>query len=222
VSGIIPRSFYARDTRAVARDLLGRLLVRQVGGLRLSGTIVETEAYLGEEDEGSHAYRGLTARNRVMFGAPGHAYVYLIYGMHYCLNAVAETEGVAGAVLIRALHPREGLEEMRRRRGRPDLELTNGPAKLCQALGIDGTLNGADLCSGEELWLEWGEPVPDAEVAVGPRVGLNVSEEARLAPWRFAVANDPWVSRPRPWEANSPQSPRRGISPQRPQRGKGG
>ena len=199
MSEILPRSFYARDTVAVARDLLGAILVHRVGEMRLSGAIVEAEAYLGERDEGSHAFRGPTPRARVMFGPPGHAYVYLIYGMHYCLNTVTEGEGVAGAVLVRALHPLEGLEEMRHRRGRrSDRELCNGPAKLCQALGIDGGLNGADLCSGQELWVERGNSVPDSKVVVGPRVGLNVSEEARLAPWRFAIADDPWVSRPRP------------------------
>ncbi|NPV08023.1 MAG: DNA-3-methyladenine glycosylase [Anaerolineae bacterium] len=198
MSAVLPRSFYARDTVRVARELLGMVLVRDLGGLRVSGVIVETEAYCGERDEGSHAYRGLTPRTRVMFGPPGQAYVYLIYGMHYCLNTVTESEGAAGAVLVRAIHPLEGLDEMRRRRGRPDPELTNGPAKLCQALGIDGALNGADLCIGRELWLERGAPVADSQVAVGPRVGLNVSEEARALPWRFAVAHDPWVSRPRP------------------------
>ncbi len=195
---MLPRQFYARDTLTVARELLGARLVRDRDGHRLSGMIVETEAYLGLSDPGSHAYRGPTPRTTVMFGPPGHAYVYFIYGMHYCLNLVTEAEGVAGAVLIRALHPLEGLEEMRERRGhRPDRELTNGPAKLCQALGIRGDLNGADLCLGENLWLEWGTPVPDSEVVVGPRVGLNLDGPAAEAPWRFAVADDPWVSRPR-------------------------
>ena len=196
---ILPRSFCARDTALVARELLGKSLVRLYQGRRLSGTIVETEAYCGVGDEGCHAHRGLTPRTAVMFGPPGHAYVYFIYGMHHCFNVVCEEAGVAGAVLVRAVHPLEGLELMRcLRRGRPDRELTNGPAKLCAALAIDGSLNGADLCSGEELWLEDGPPVPDGAVAVGERVGLNVGQEARSQPWRFAVADDPWVSKPRP------------------------
>ena len=196
---MLTREFYARDTLTLSRDLLGRLLVRQIGGERLAGAIVETEAYCGEADEGCHAYRGRTGRTAVMFGEPGHAYVYFIYGRYYCLNVVAEREGVAGAVLIRAVRPLEGLSEMRRRRPeRPDAELTNGPAKLCLALDIGRRHNGWDLCAGTELWLEAGAPLPDEAVRTGPRVGLNVGEFARTRPWRFAIANDPYVSKPPP------------------------
>ena len=196
-SAPLPRSFYARPTLDLSRDLLGRRLVRYVRGERLAGVVVETEAYCGVDDEGCHAFRGRTARTDVMFGAPGHAYVYFIYGRYYCFNVVAESDGVAGAVLVRALRPSEGLEAMRvARPGRPDLELTNGPAKLCVAMAIGRPLNGWDLCRGGELWLEEGEPVPDVQVRVGPRVGLNVGEYARARPWRFAIAADPWVSRP--------------------------
>jgi len=202
----LPREFYARDTIAVARDLLGRVLVRQIQGERLSGIIVETEAYGGAGDRGSHAWRGPTPRNRAMFGPPGHAYVYRIYGVHCCLNLVAESDGAPGAVLIRSLRPLEGLSEMRRRRGRPDDELTDGPGKLCQALGIDLAVNGLDLCQGEELWVEAGSPLPEPQVARTARVGLAADEEARERPWRFMVRGDPYVSRPRPtsWRLGLP------------------
>ncbi|MGQ9555443.1 MAG: DNA-3-methyladenine glycosylase [Anaerolineae bacterium] len=195
----LSRSFYTDDTLAVARALLGMRLVRSLDGARVSGIIVETEAYCGTSDEGCHAYRGRTARTAVMFGPPGHAYIYFIYGRYYCFNVVAHREGEVGAVLVRALQPLEGLEVMRARRpGHPDRRLTNGPAKLCLALGIGRELNGWDLCAGEKLWLEEGEPVPDAQVRVGPRVGLKVGEYARTRPWRFAVAANPWVSQPAP------------------------
>jgi len=195
----LSRSFYSDDTIAVARALLGMHLVRSLGDARVSGAIVETEAYCGTSDEGCHAYRGRTARTAVMFGPPGHAYVYFIYGRYYCFNIVAHREGEVGAVLVRALQPLEGLEVMRARRpGHPDQELTNGPAKLCLALDIGREFNGWDLCAGEKLWLERGEPVPDEQVRVGPRVGLQVGEYARTRPWRFAVAANPWVSRPAP------------------------
>lgn len=195
----LPRSFYAQDTLSLSRDLLGRVLVRELAGQRLAGVIVETEAYCGVTDEGCHAFRGRTARTEVMFGEPGHAYVYFIYGRYYCFNVVAESDGVAGAVLVRALRPVAGLEAMRLQRpGHRDLDLTNGPAKLCLALAIGRGANGWDLCRGESLWLEAGQPVADAEVRVGPRVGLNVGELARNRPWRFTIAADPWVSRPSP------------------------
>jgi len=197
--GILLRSFYARDTVVVARDILGRVLVRLLDGQRLSGIIVEAEAYCGEGDEGCHAHAGLTPRTATLFGPPGHAYVYFTYGMHHLFNVVTEEDGVAGGVLVRALHPLEGIETMRAHRpGRRDRELTNGPAKLCAACAIDKSLNGADLVAGDEIWLEEGEPVPDERVLVGRRIGLNVGEEARSQLWRFAVADDPWVSPPRP------------------------
>lgn len=193
------RAFFARSALEVAPDLLGQRLVRIAGETRLSGTIVETEAYVGTEDLGCHARAGRTARNRTMWGPPGHAYVYFTYGMHWLLNAVTETDGHPGAVLIRAIAPEEGVEEMRRRRTRPgrpappDRILADGPAKLCQALGIAGALDGADLCApGAELFVEEGEPVPDAQVVTGPRVGLySVPEPWKSLPWRFRRAPGP-------------------------------
>lgn len=195
---VLDRSFYARDVVTLARDLLGRVLVRQWESRRLSGVIVETEAYRGADDAGSHAYRGQTARNRSMFGPPGHAYVYRIYGIHHCLNLVGEGDGKPGAVLIRALRPLEGREEMVRRRGRPASEAANGPGKLCQAMAIDLALDGSDLCDGATLWVEEGLPVSDSQVLVGPRVGLGADELARQRPWRFAVQGETGVSGPRP------------------------
>jgi DNA-3-methyladenine glycosylase len=195
---LLPVSFYARDAVLVSRSLLGKRLVRLLGGQRLAGMIVETEAYCGLVDQGSHAYRGPTPRTAVMFAQPGHAYVYFIYGMHFCFNVVAHLEGRSGAVLVRAVHPLEGLDTMRANRNNlPETQVSNGPAKLCEALGIRRAHNGVDLSQAGELWLEDAEPVPDEQVEVGPRVGLNVRELALKRPWRFALAGDAWVSRPR-------------------------
>jgi len=171
----------------VARELLGCRLVRVLEGQRLSGFIVETEAYIGEEDQASHASVGRTERNAVMYGPPGHAYVYFIYGVHHCLNAVTEAEGYPAAVLIRALVPEEGVEVMCRHRGQ-ETRLTDGPAKLCQALAIDLRLNGADLVAGEELFIEAGLRVAPGAIRTSPRVGVRGDELARTRPWRFYVA----------------------------------
>lgn len=187
----LPRSFFARPTLEVARHLLGQRLVRLDRGLRLSGRIIAAEAYVGPHDLGSHARVGRTRRNASMWGPPGHAYVYFTYGMHWCLNIVTEDDGFPAAVLIRALLPEEGQSRMRRRRGgRQDLELTDGPAKICQAMRIDRRLDGHDLCSpGALLFVESGPPVPDHLVTTGPRVGLyNVPEPWRSMPWHFRVA----------------------------------
>jgi DNA-3-methyladenine glycosylase len=130
-----------------------------------------------------------------MFGRPGHAYVYFIYGMHHCFNIVTAREGYPAAVLVRALEPVSGIEAMRRRRkGRRDTELTNGPAKLCYALNVDRELDGADLVAGSELWLECGEGVPDDQIATGPRINVRGDERALSVPWRFWVRNNPYVS----------------------------
>ncbi|MGD2146983.1 MAG: DNA-3-methyladenine glycosylase, partial [Anaerolineae bacterium] len=140
----LTRDFFARDTLAVARELLECRLVRVLDGTRLSGRIVEVEAYVGEEDRASHASPGRTTRNAPMYGPAGHAYVYLIYGVHHCFNVVTDREAFPAAVLVRALEPLEGLEEMRERRGgRPDEQLTSGPGRLCEALAIDRRFDGA-------------------------------------------------------------------------------
>ena len=192
ISTRLSRDFYNRSTLQVARDLLGARLVKIEDGGRISGVIVETEAYRGEEDQGCHARAGRTPRTEVMYGQPGHAYVYFTYGMHWMLNFVVEEEGFPAAVLIRAIVPIEGLEVIEeRRRGRQRSHWTDGPAKICQALGIDKRFNGADLCAGDsELFIEQGILFSEDSVTTGPRVGLNsVPEPWKSKPWRFLVKN---------------------------------
>lgn len=192
----LPREFYARPTLVVARELLGQRLVRLWDGQRLAGRIVEVEAYLGEADQASHARPGRTRRNAPMYGSPGYAYVYFIYGMHHCLNAVTEPKGYPAAVLIRALEPLEGLEVMRRHRPvRSDKELTDGPGKLCQALAVDRTLNETDLCQGDLLWIEADAPVASGQVATSPRIGVRGDRRAQTAPWRFYIRDHLCLSR---------------------------
>ncbi|MBN2002489.1 MAG: DNA-3-methyladenine glycosylase [Anaerolineae bacterium] len=193
----LSRDFFARDTLAVARALLGQRLVRLLDGRRLSGRIVEVEAYIGENDQASHAHPGPTRRNAPMYGPPGHAYIYLIYGMHHCFNVVTEREGFPAAVLVRALEPLEGIEIMRELRGgRPDLPLTSGPARLCQALDIDRRFDGADLCAPDAiLFLEQDVAIPDDAVVAGPRVGVRGDEAALTIPWRLYVQDSHHISR---------------------------
>ena len=193
----ISRDFFARDTLTVARELLGQRLVRVLDGERLAGRIVEVEAYVGEEDRASHASCGVTRRNAPMYGPPGHAYVYFIYGMHHCFNVVTEREGYPAAVLVRALEPLEGIEVMRAlRSGLPDVRLTSGPARLCQALKIDRRFDGADLCAPDaRLFLEEDVAVPDEAIVTGPRIGVRGDEVAVTIPWRFYVQDGRYVSR---------------------------
>lgn len=173
----------------VARDLLGKLLVRRLGNERLSGRIVETEAYMGPADEASHARFGPNSRAATMFGPPGHAYVYFTYGMHYCFNCVSEGKGSGTGILVRAVEPLDGIERMRARRGAvKERDLTNGPAKLCQAFSIDAALNEADL-TGDVLWLEDGS-APD-HIRSSPRVGIS---RGREHDYRFYDADSPHVS----------------------------
>lgn len=189
----LPRSFFNRNTVQVARDLLGKRLVKIEKGIRISGLIGEAEAYRGEEDQGCHAKAGKTPRTEVMYGPPGHAYVYFTYGNHWMLNTVCEAEGFPAAVLIRAIWPVEGVEVIAGRRGsQPRKHWTDGPGKICQALAIDGSFKGADLCAPEAvLFIEDGEPVPDQAVTSGPRVGFNNVPEPWLSmPWRFLVVPD--------------------------------
>jgi DNA-3-methyladenine glycosylase len=192
VSSPLRRDFYDRPALEVARDLLGKILVRIEFGHAISGSIVETEAYRGEEDLGCHCRAGRTLRTAVMYGPPGFVYVYFTYGMHWMLNFVVEKEGYPAAILIRAIEPLAGQEIIAARRGEQPQQLwTNGPGKLCQALNIDKRFNGTDLCSeGALLYVEDGEPVPESSVTTGPRVGLNnVPEPWKSIPWRFRVSS---------------------------------
>jgi DNA-3-methyladenine glycosylase len=199
----LPAGFYARPVLEVARELIGCVVEHiPASGPLVSGVVVETEAY-HESEPACHAFVGLTPRTQILFGAPGHAYVYRSYGIHALLNAVCEQEGVGAAVLIRSLQPLEGIEEMRARRGpigdRPAREedLCSGPGKLTQALGIELTENGGDLHDGPVRILprepEWRDP----KVVAGPRIGITKAVEL---PWRFSVAGNRNVSRPRPSE----------------------
>jgi len=186
----LPESFYHDEVTLVARRLLGQRLVRNLAGMRVGGLIVETEAYRGEEDLACHAHVGKTRRNAMLYDQAGKAYVYFTYGMHWLVNAVTGEIGFPAAVLIRAIWPTEGLEEMRaRRKGRPQAEWCNGPAKICQALGIDGTLNGIQLFEENgELWIEEGAAVTDEMVSSSARIGLGSTPEPwKSIPWRFVV-----------------------------------
>jgi DNA-3-methyladenine glycosylase len=198
----LDRSFFARGARRVARELLGKLLIRDVGKLRLSARIVEVEAYLGESDPAAHAAAGNTTRNSVLFGPPGYAYVYFIYGNHYCLNVSCEREGKAGSVLFRALEPLRGIEAMARARGitleapRDLLRLTTGPGRLAEAFGITRARdNGCDLTSpASGLWIAE-DGVFTARIQITPRIGIR---KAADLPLRYLLAGNPFVSRPRP------------------------
>jgi len=194
----LSREFYARPTRTVARELLGCRLVRQLNGFRLSGVIVEAEAYIGESDLACHAKAGRTERTTVMYGLAGFAYVYFTYGMHWMLNVVTEEKDFPAAVLLRAIEPCEGIEEMRRLRGGKDLRLLGkGPACLTQAMGITRAQNGLDLCMRDSgLWIEPGEAIAMRHIAISPRIGLGKTPEPWLSkPWRFSVAGSPFVSK---------------------------
>ena len=188
----LPREFYDRETELVARELLGSVLERRAPEGIARGRIVEVEAYLGPHDPACHAASGLSARTRHLHGPPGRAYVYFIYGMHYCVNAVTREDGHGSAVLIRAVEPLSGVELMRARRGHvPDRQLTTGPGKLCQALGIDRELDGARLDRGP-LRILRGEAVPDDAVDITHRVGISKAADWAL---RFLIRGNPWVSR---------------------------
>ncbi|HET9106057.1 MAG TPA: DNA-3-methyladenine glycosylase [Steroidobacteraceae bacterium] len=179
----VTRDFYARDTLTVARELIGMHLVHAQGGTLRAGRIVETEAYQGPEDLAAHSSRGRTPRTEVMFGPPGHAYVYFIYGFWHCLNVVTAAEGVPHAVLLRALEPLSGIEER-----------TWGPGLLCRAMHIDRRLNGVDLC-GDVLWLETpGAQRPPPRIARAPRVGVDYAGKWARRPWRFYDKDSRYVS----------------------------
>jgi DNA-3-methyladenine glycosylase len=182
----LPRSFYAReDTLLVARELIGLHLVHDDGVRKRIGRIVETEAYLGPEDLAAHSARGRTQRTEIMFGPPGHAYVYFIYGFWYCMNVVTSRKGVPHAVLLRALEPVEGVTDK-----------TWGPGLLCRAMGVDRALNGTDLC-GDQLWLERPRRqgnAPAVQIGTGPRIGVDYAGSWAKRPWRFFDRASPYVS----------------------------
>jgi DNA-3-methyladenine glycosylase len=194
----LSRDFYLRkDTVRVARDLLGKLLVVPADdGTRISGMIVEAEAYLGIEDKAAHSYSGRrTARNEVTYSEGGQVYVFFVYGMYYQLNLVTGPAEHAHVVLIRAVEPIEGIEIMREHRGKmPDKNLTSGPGKLTIAFGIDRSFNGEDLL-GNRIWLEEYKNIKKSETASGPRVGIDYAEEFVEMPWRVWIIGNPFVSR---------------------------
>lgn len=186
----LPRSFFGRDTVDVAQDLLGKRLVREAGGRRISGVITETEAYRGENDLACHARFGRTPRTEIMYGSPGYTYIYFIYGIHWLLNFVTERVGFPGAVLIRSLQITEGQDLVAgRRKNHPPNSWTNGPAKICQALDLDGKQNGLDVCGTDAIvYLEEGRKVTPGLIQSFPRVGLKaVPDPWKSIAWRFVV-----------------------------------
>lgn len=195
------REFYDRDSIIVAKELLGKVLVHEMDGQRISAKIVETEAYMGVEDKAAHSYGGRrTPRVEVMYGGPGFSYVFFVYGMYYCFNIVTREEGNPQAVLIRAAEPMEGLDRMAQNRFRKPWQqltksqingLTNGPGKLCGALAIDRSLNGEDLC-GRTLYVE--ENHEKLSIISTKRVGIDYAGEAKDYPWRFYIENNRYVS----------------------------
>jgi DNA-3-methyladenine glycosylase len=193
----LDREFFRRPTLDVASELLGKVLVRRINGRILAGRIVETEAYVGPHDLACHASRGRTPRTEIMFGPPGFAYVYMIYGVYFCLNAVTENEGFPAAVLIRAVEPLQNVQVMRAFRNavKRDTNISSGPGKLCMAMGIDRQLNGEDL-TGRTLSIEDRGFTPD-RIATSPRVGVDYAGEFKDKPWRFYVEGNPHVSRVR-------------------------
>ena len=200
---ILPFNFYDRDTLEVAPDLLGKYLVRKIDGCCLVGKIVEVEAYKGSIDKGAHSYKyRITPRTEVMFGPPGHAYVYLIYGMYYCLNIVTEEEGEPCAVLIRGIEPVENEAHMAVLRYGKFLEkitntqrknLTNGPGKICKAFNITKDQNGKPLCN-QDFYISFGKTVENSQIIRSKRINIDYAEEAKDFLWRYSIKNNPYVS----------------------------
>lgn len=191
--GPFPHEYYASGgTVYLARSLLGSHLVTEVRGVRTSGIIVEVEAYLGKDDPACHAARGKTKRNEVMFRAAGHCYVYLIYGMHHCVNVVSDPEGIGSAVLIRAVEPREGLEAMQRRRGGARIrDVARGPGRLCKAFGISVSFSGEHLAESPRIWIEPGRSCRPSEIQTTGRIGISLGTEL---PLRFCMRGSSWIS----------------------------
>ena len=203
---IISKEFYNRSALEVAQDLLGKVLVREVDGKILKGKIVETEAYIGAIDKASHAYGGKrTNRTETLYADPGTVYVYIIYGMYHCLNLISEEKDVAGGVLIRGIEPLEGIEEMSKLRYRKNYEelssyekknFSNGPSKLCMALGIDKVENGINTISSEEIYVEDDSSIKeDFSIVEAKRIGIDYAEEARDFLWRFYIKDNKFVSK---------------------------
>jgi DNA-3-methyladenine glycosylase len=191
---MLPRSFYLRPTLTVAKDLLGKYIARRINDKILIGKIVETEAYLGDNDPASHAYRGKTKRNEVMFGEGGHLYVYFTYGMHFCANVVTDAEGRGRAVLLRAVEPLEGRDIMVKNRKLKDtkyIKLTNGPAKFCEAFVINSKDNGTDLL-GDEIFITTGGNIPRKQIISASRIGITSGTEKR---WRYYIKGNPFISK---------------------------
>jgi DNA-3-methyladenine glycosylase len=184
--------FYLQPTLKVAKNLLGKIVVRKIGKNILAGKIVETEAYIGENDPACHAFGGMTPRNKIMYLQGGHAYVYFTYGMHYCFNVVTEREGFPSAVLIRAVEPIEGIELMKKFRQTKDIyNLTNGPAKFCQAFKIDKSLNGASLL-GDEIFIIESNDNLNFKIGRSSRIGIKSALDKK---WRFFIIGNPFVSK---------------------------
>lgn len=193
----IKKNFYNRNTIKVAQEILGKFLVRKIGKKIIAGKIVETEAYVGPSDLASHASRGKTARTAPMFGPPGHAYVYLVYGLNYCFNIVTEKENYPAAVLIRAIEPTDGIDLIKKFRKNQKIifNLTNGPGKLCQALKIDKSLNNSDI-SKNILWVEdRGLKIKPSEIVAAKRIGVDYAGQYKNKPWRFYLRGNPFVSK---------------------------
>jgi DNA-3-methyladenine glycosylase len=205
----LTKEFYARGTLQVAKELLGKVIVHEVNGIKLKGKIVETEGYIGSIDKASHAYGGKrTLRTETLYGKPGIAYVFIIYGMYYCFNVITKEEGSPEGVLVRAVEPIEGIEEMSKLRFNKDYSeltkaqfknLTSGPSKLCIAMKINKENNKQDLCSNE-LYIEESEEKEEfkslqkIEIVEAKRIGIDYAEEAKDFLWRFYIKNNPWVS----------------------------
>lgn len=190
---ILPKSFYTRNPVGVAKDLLGKIVVRNIKGTRISGVIVEVEAYNGKNDPASHASRKLTVKNKLLFEDPGRAYIYFIYGNYWCFNIVAHSIGDAGGVLIRALEPLEGVNIMMKNRKIENItKLCNGPGKLAKALLITGKLNGIDVTKRGALYIAKGKPVNTNDIVSTPRIGVKVGLDKQ---WRFYIKNNPYISK---------------------------
>lgn len=193
---MLTREFYLRDTELVAQELLGKLLIHKTEEGTAAGMIVEVESYLGPEDKGAHSYGNRKSeRTRIQYGPGGYAYVFAIYGMHWCLNAVTNGPGKPEVVLVRALEPVEGIELMKSRRGtQKQIDLCNGPGKLCQALGITKAQYGADLC-GDELYILEHRSFSDEEIGVSPRINIDYAQEWKDRLWRYYVKGNAYVSK---------------------------